>query len=173
MQSPSDMFGGLSGLGFTGPDHRLVMVSDRGNFISGQLIYDEQGGSAGLLRDGKGGTFEGGMRVPGIFWWPGRIAPGVVRDIGCTMDVFATAVTLAGGAPGEVDGVDLSGALLKGGASARASMVYYRDDEWHGDPVRIAYMFMHVPNESHRRVLIQVGETHNKRQALVPHLIAT
>jgi len=41
MQSPSDAFGGLSGLGFTGPDHRLVMVSDRGNFVSGQLIYDE------------------------------------------------------------------------------------------------------------------------------------
>ena len=41
MQSPSDTFGGLSGLGFTGPDHRLVMVSDRGNFVSGQLIYDE------------------------------------------------------------------------------------------------------------------------------------
>lgn len=42
LQSPSDTFGGLSGLGFTGPDNRLVMVSDRGNFVSGQLIYDEQ-----------------------------------------------------------------------------------------------------------------------------------
>jgi len=42
MQSPTDTFGGLSGLGFTGPDHRLVMVSDRGNFVSGQLIYDDQ-----------------------------------------------------------------------------------------------------------------------------------
>ncbi|RYE73764.1 MAG: hypothetical protein EOP19_28895, partial [Hyphomicrobiales bacterium] len=41
LQSPSDTFGGLSGLGFTGPDHRLVMVSDRGNFVSGQLIYDD------------------------------------------------------------------------------------------------------------------------------------
>ncbi len=41
MQSPVDTFGGLSGLGFAGPDGRLVMVSDRGNFISGQLIYDE------------------------------------------------------------------------------------------------------------------------------------
>lgn len=41
LQSPSDIFGGLSGLGFTGPDGRLVMVSDRGYFVSGQLIYDE------------------------------------------------------------------------------------------------------------------------------------
>jgi hypothetical protein len=41
MQSAVDTFGGLSGLGFTGPDGRLVLVSDRGNFVSGQLIYDE------------------------------------------------------------------------------------------------------------------------------------
>lgn len=42
MQSASDTFGGLSGLGFTGPDYRLVMASDRGNFVSGQLVYDDQ-----------------------------------------------------------------------------------------------------------------------------------
>jgi hypothetical protein len=43
LTSPSDMFGGLSGIGFTGSDNRLVMVSDRGNFISGRLLYDEVG----------------------------------------------------------------------------------------------------------------------------------
>jgi hypothetical protein len=41
LTSQSDAFGGLSGLGFTSPDHKLTMVSDRGNFISGQLLYDE------------------------------------------------------------------------------------------------------------------------------------
>jgi hypothetical protein len=41
LQSSSDAFGGLSGLGFLGPDGRLVMVTDRGNFVAGQLIYDE------------------------------------------------------------------------------------------------------------------------------------
>jgi arylsulfatase A len=116
----------LKALRDEGLDRKTLVVfsSDNGPW----LIYDDHGGSAGLLRDGKGGTFEGGMRVPGIFWWPGKIAPGVVRDIGCTMDVFATAVALAGGEPGEVDGVDLSGALLKWGPSARNAMPYYRDD---------------------------------------------
>lgn len=42
MQSAVDTFGGLSGLGFTGADGRLAMVTDRGNFVSGQLIYDER-----------------------------------------------------------------------------------------------------------------------------------
>ena len=43
LDSASDVFGGNSGIGFTGDDGHLVIVSDRGNFISGQLIYDEAG----------------------------------------------------------------------------------------------------------------------------------
>ena len=35
--------------------------------------YKTHGGSAGLLRGAKGGTFEGGMREPAIFWWPEKI----------------------------------------------------------------------------------------------------
>ena len=49
MQSPIDTFGGLSGLGFISDDQKLVLVSDRGNFISGQLIYDEAGRVASLI----------------------------------------------------------------------------------------------------------------------------
>jgi hypothetical protein len=42
LKSSSDTFGGLSGLGFVDNDGRLIMVSDRGRFVSGQLIHDEQ-----------------------------------------------------------------------------------------------------------------------------------
>lgn len=42
LQSSSDAFGGLSGIGFVDDVSRLVMVSDTGHFVSGQLIYDEQ-----------------------------------------------------------------------------------------------------------------------------------
>ncbi len=49
LQSPLDTFGGLSGIAFTGPDQRLVMVSDRGNFVFGQLIYDEAGKPLSLV----------------------------------------------------------------------------------------------------------------------------
>jgi hypothetical protein len=49
MQSPIDTFGGLSGLGFISDDQKLVLLSDRGNFISGQLIYDEAGRVASLI----------------------------------------------------------------------------------------------------------------------------
>lgn len=43
LSSATDTFGGLSAIGFTGPNGKLVMVSDRGNFVTGQLIADERG----------------------------------------------------------------------------------------------------------------------------------
>jgi two-component system sensor histidine kinase TctE len=51
-------------------------------------------------------------------------------------------------------------------------IVYFRDAEWHGDPVRVAYMFMFDPQAPHRRVVVQVGETLNKRQRLSNEIIA-
>ncbi|MFN4209976.1 MAG: esterase-like activity of phytase family protein [Devosia sp.] len=41
MTSPDDTFGGLSGLAVTGPDQQVVFVTDRGNFVTGQLAYDD------------------------------------------------------------------------------------------------------------------------------------
>jgi hypothetical protein len=49
LSSVTDTFGGLSGIGFVGTEGRLVMVSDRGNFVSGQLIYDERGRPLSLV----------------------------------------------------------------------------------------------------------------------------
>ena len=47
----------------------IFFTSDNGPW----LVQGEEGGSAGLLREGKGSTWEGGMREPAIAWWPGRI----------------------------------------------------------------------------------------------------
>jgi hypothetical protein len=49
LQSAVDTFGGLSGLDFTDDQGRLVMVTDRGNFVSGQLIYDDAGRPLSLV----------------------------------------------------------------------------------------------------------------------------
>jgi arylsulfatase A-like enzyme len=103
----------------------VVFTSDNGPW----LTFNELGGSAGLLREGKGCTFEGGMREPCIMWWPGRIKPGVVNDIGSTMDLYTTILTLAGAdVPTDrvVDGLDLSPALFGTGPSPRKTMFYYR-----------------------------------------------
>jgi arylsulfatase A len=54
-------------------------------------------GSPGPLRGRKGGTYDGGLRVPGLVRWPGRIKAGGVSDEPTsTIDFFATALALAG-----------------------------------------------------------------------------
>jgi arylsulfatase A-like enzyme len=106
----------------------VVFTSDNGPW----LTYDQQGGSAGLLRGGKGGTYEGGMREPAIFRWPGRIQPEVVPQLGSTLDLLPTFVSLAGAAPPEnrtLDGFDLSPVLFGTGPTPREEMFYYRGSE--------------------------------------------
>ena len=63
----------------------VVFTSDNGPW----LPFETHSGSAGLLREGKGTTWEGGQRIPGIFWGNG-IKPGVINDLGSTMDIFPT-----------------------------------------------------------------------------------
>ena len=104
----------------------VLFTSDNGPW----LTMNQHSGTAGLLRHGKNTTFEGGVRVPGIFWWPGKLKPGVVSDIGSTLDVYTTVLKLAGAAPtADVDGLDISGTLLKGEASPRTTLPYYNRGE--------------------------------------------
>lgn len=103
----------------------VVFTSDNGPWSS----YNEQGGSAGLLRGAKGDTFEGGMREPTIFWQPGTLKPGVVTDLGSTMDLLPTFCALAEvKAPSDrvLDGYDLSAVLHGKGRSPRKLMPYWR-----------------------------------------------
>jgi arylsulfatase A-like enzyme len=104
----------------------VFFTSDNGPW----LIEGLAGGSAGMLRDGKGSTFEGGMREPGIAWWPGRIKAGeVTHEMGCNVDLFTTALALGGVAkPADrpIDGVDLSPILFGTGKGNREAMFYYR-----------------------------------------------
>jgi len=120
----------LDALKAAGLDRRTLVVftSDNGPW----LPFGAHGGSAGPLRDGKGTTWEGGVRTPAIFWWPGTIRPKIVTDIGSAMDLFTTAIRLAGGdVPSDrpIDGLDLRPTLTSGAASPRQMNFYYWDSE--------------------------------------------
>ena len=69
------------------------------------------GGNNGGLRAMKGSNFDGGVRVPAIARWPGRIPPEQVSaEVLASIDVFPTIVRAAGGAlPGDrvIDGADI------------------------------------------------------------------
>ena len=109
-------------------DHNTLVffTSDNGPW----LTQSEQGGSAGLLRDGKGSTFEGGMREPAIAWWPGKIAPGSTSDdVVSTMDIFATAAALSGAklpSDRELDCYDLAPVFTGKGPCGREAYFFYR-----------------------------------------------
>lgn len=106
----------------------VVFTSDNGPWLTQGM----QGGSAGPLRDGKGSTWEGGMRVPGIAWWPGRIQPGTTHEVACSMDLFVTAARLSGAelpSDRKIDGIDLSQLLFKNAALPERPFFYYRGDE--------------------------------------------
>ena len=105
----------------------VVFTSDNGPW----LTQSERGGSAGLLREGKGSTWEGGMREPAIAWWPGQIGAGLVSGSpATTMDLYTTCIRLASGeVPSDrvVDGVDISSVLLGDGtATPREHHFFYR-----------------------------------------------
>lgn len=103
----------------------VVFTSDNGPWLG----FAEDGGSAGLLQGGKNGTAEGGLRVPTICWWPGTITPRVVKDLGSTMDLLPSFITMIGLAPPAglwLDGVNLSCVWLGEGPSPRTTVLYYR-----------------------------------------------
>jgi len=85
----------------------VIFTSDNGPW----LVMKENGGSAAPLRAGKNTTYEGGMRVPCIMRWPGKIPAGsVCSEIATTMDLLPTFAALAGGTPPTdrtIDGKDI------------------------------------------------------------------
>jgi arylsulfatase A len=113
-----------------GIDRRTLVVftSDNGPWNFGAFKKRIKGGSAGPLRGWKGTTWEGGMRVPMIARWPGRLPQGAVRGgISTTMDLFTTFIELAGGkipTDREIDGKNIMG-LLEGTAPSPDKRLFY------------------------------------------------
>ncbi len=88
----------------------VMFTSDNGPWLS----YGDHGGSAGLLREGKATSFEGGVREPFVARWPGTIPAGIVcHEPAMTIDILPTLATLAGAKLPElpIDGKDI-GPLL-------------------------------------------------------------
>ncbi len=116
----------------------MIFSSDNGPW----LVMEELGGSAGILREGKQYTFEGGQRVPTLAMWPEKIPAGqVYDDMAVMMDWFPTIAGIVGAEiPDDrpYDGVDIRQVLYGKGNRNGPGFLYfdlaelqcYREGPW-------------------------------------------
>jgi arylsulfatase A-like enzyme len=110
----------------------VIFTSDNGPW----LVKGEQGGSARPLRGGKGTTYEGGVRVPCVMWWPGTIpADTTCREVAATMDFLPTFAALADAtlpANHTIDGHNIFRLMTDDSAkSPWKALYYYLGNELH------------------------------------------
>jgi arylsulfatase A-like enzyme len=116
----------------------VVFTSDNGPWLNLPARMLQKGvqpwhaGSPGPLRGSKGNTYEGGMRVPCIIRWSGRIPPGQIsEDIASTIDLFPTIVTAAGGkvpVDRKIDGNNIMPMLQGKQSSPNKEFYYFRSN---------------------------------------------
>lgn len=125
-------------------DTLVIFTADNGP----ETLRMSRGGSSGLLRCGKGTTFEGGVRQPALFSWPGHITPGVTHELASTMDLLPTlaALTKTPLPNTTLDGFDLSPVLLGTGKSQRQSLFFYSPSP---DMVRGVFAVRHGKYKAH------------------------
>ncbi|MFN7976427.1 MAG: sulfatase [Acidobacteriota bacterium] len=106
-------------------DRTLVFVtSDNGPWLK----KGESSGSPGPLRGGKNTNWEGGVRVPAIAFWPGRIPAGTVVDAPLSnVDLLPTIAGLAGGKLPQrvIDGKDIGPVLLGSTKESPHEAIYF------------------------------------------------
>jgi arylsulfatase A len=105
----------------------VVFTSDNGP--EGDGVKTPGRGSTGGLRGRKRSMYEGGIRVPGMVRWPGKIKAGTTSDLPAIgSDIFVTAATIAGAKlPSDrvLDGGNLL-SILEGKSVERSRPLYWR-----------------------------------------------
>jgi arylsulfatase len=123
----------------------VIFLSDNGPFLS----YGTHAGRATPFREGKLTTFEGGVRVPFVVRWPGRVPAGrTSADFITGLDVLPTLATAIGAKlPARpLDGQNLLGALTgQPEAIGRSAFAYFAGNELHA--VRSGQWKLHLPHD--------------------------
>ena len=123
----------------------IIFSSDNGPWLS----YGNHGGVSGGFREGKGTSFEGGVRVPCLARWPGKIPAGLVTAEPCmTIDILPTLAKLTGASLPEqkIDGKNIWPLFTERAASSPHEVLYfYWGKELHA--VRSGPWKLHLPHK--------------------------
>lgn len=121
----------------------VIFTSDNGPWLN----FGRHAGSAGPFREGKGTTFEGGVRVPFIVRWPGVVKPATETSaLAANLDIVPTLVEACAAAKPKqpIDGQSFL-PLLKGAQPvARDSFSYFYGDRL--EAVRKGKWKLHLPH---------------------------
>jgi arylsulfatase A len=114
----------------------VILSSDNGSLAGGRF-----NGSA-PLRDGKGTHYEGGIRVPYIFRWPGKVTAGAISDeVVISPDLYPTILEVAAVEPGaEIadDSLSLASLFDNSGSGLERDAVFWHYPHYHrGQPVSV------------------------------------
>lgn len=130
----------------------VIFTSDNGPWLS----YGIHGGSAKPLREGKGTSWEGGVRVPCIMRWPGHFPAGTTcSELVTSIDIFPTLANIISAKISpkrKIDGLDVL-PILTGEKDAKTPhkyYLYYWINELHA--VRSGPWKLHFPHK-YRHVL--------------------
>ncbi len=124
----------------------VVFTSDNGPW----LTYGDHAGRAAPLREGKGTTWDGGVRVPFLARWPGRIPPGSVCDEpAMTIDLLPTVAKLLGvelDPRRTIDGLDIGPLLFDAAPHSPHEVLYFY---WGNalEALRAGRWKLHLPHE--------------------------
>ncbi|WP_146505230.1 sulfatase family protein [Rubinisphaera italica] len=134
----------------------VIFTSDNGPWLS----YGNHAGSAGPFREGKGTTWEGGVREPCIMRWPGKIPAGTVCDeLAATIDIFPTIAALAQ-VPlpdHKIDGQDIRPLMFGEKGAKTPHDVYYYYWGTHLQAIRSGEWKLHFPH-SYRSLTGEPGK---------------
>jgi arylsulfatase A len=129
-------------------DERTLVIfsSDNGPW----LLYGDHAGSAGPLREGKATAFDGGVRVPCLARWPGKVSAGAIsRELAITMDLYATIGAITGAQMPQgriIDGKDIRPLLFgePGASSPHEALYFYWGKDLHA--IRAGKWKLHFPH---------------------------
>ena len=124
-------------------DTIVIFTSDNGPWLN----FGRHAGVTGGLREGKGTTWEGGVRVPFIIRWPGKVKPASsTRAVAANLDLLPTLVEACGApAPAKpIDGRTFLPVLRGESAVAREVFPYYYGDKL--EAIRQGRWKLHLPH---------------------------
>ena len=100
-------------------------------YYKGKFDPHDQLGDNRPLRGWKGDVYEGGIRVPAVLFWPGRLKPGTVTEVTSVQDLYPTIAHLTGAAVPrsmEIEGLNIWSSITRQG-SIPERVLYWRREE--------------------------------------------